>query len=206
MTERFTLGGTARLTLDLITAGVGTAGKTPTAAVRRISDGRWYKASDTSWQVAFFENPMVESHAANLPGVYHFNFNQAKDLVENSTEYTVKLSNAASPAVLEYRNIAFGPMPAVTDPDLCSIHGTVFSLFGIPVSGALVMATLYAPHSDRLGRSVGGAAVSEIYTGADGAFDIPLVRGAVVRLQISDVGYDKKITVPDLASVLFTTL
>jgi hypothetical protein len=39
-----------------------------------------------------------------------------------------------------------------------------------------------------------------------GFFQLPLIRGVRVRLQIPDIGYDKRVLVPAASSADFTTL
>jgi hypothetical protein len=206
MNERFPLASTARLHLDVIDAGVGVISQTPTVALKRIADGKWFQASDGTWQTTIVENPMTQSDSVNLPGRYHFDFDQSKDAIAGSVSYIAKLSNAGANARLEYQDLVFGPMPAVASMALCSIQGTIISNQGEPVVNIPVKATLVPVFLGGYGRAVDNGRIAVTYTDEVGAFDLPLVRGGTFRLEIDAVGYDRKIVVPNQPSVLFTDL
>lgn len=206
MSDRFTLGSTARLSLDIVAAGVGILSQAPAAAIKRLSDGKWFQVSDGTWQVTIVENAMTQTDSVNLPGRYHFDFNQALDLVVGSSSYLAKLTNTGVNARLEYQDLVFGPMPAVTSMSLCSVQGTVISNQGDPIVNVPVKATLLPVYTGGLGRAVESGRTAVTYTGVDGSFDLPLVRSGIFRLEIDAVGYDRKITVPNQTSVLFTDL
>jgi len=203
--NRYTLGSTARLYLDIISAGVGAAGESPTAAVLRRSDGKWFDVSDGSWNATIVENAMVETDVTNFPGRYHFDFDQSLDDASESIEYIVKKQNLATPA-LEYDDIVFGPLASVTDPTLCSVQGTVYTGAGAPRHNALVRAVLEPVNTDALGRGYESDLVTATYTNALGSFDLPLVRNSYYRFEIDAIGYDKRVAIPDQATVLFTAL
>ena len=206
MPDRFPLGSIARLHLDIVTAGAGALSQTPTAAIKRLADGKWLQVSDGTWQTTIVENPMVQSDVTNLPGRYHFDFDQALDLVVASSSYIAKLTNTGGSARLEYRDLKFGVMAAVASMALCSVQGVIVSTQATPLANAAVKATLMPVYNGGLGRAVESARVAVVYTDAQGAFDLPLVRGGVFRLEIDAVGYDRRVTVPSQASVLFTDL
>jgi len=86
------------------------------------------------------------------------------------------------------------------------VQGTIFTPDGIAVRNAMVQATLVPSFLDAQGRSVQSERVMTTYTNAQGEFDLPLVRGGVFRLQVLAVGFDRKVTIPDATSVLFTAL
>ena len=206
MSDRFALGSTARLNLDIVTAGVGILSQSPTAAIKRLADGKWLQASDGSWQTTIVENPMMQTDSVNLPGRYHFDFDQTKDLTIGSTTYVAKLTNDAVAARLEYRDLFFGPLAAVDSMALCSIQGIVVSAQGEPIDNVPVKASLQPVYNGGSGRAVESGRTSVTYTRPDGSFDLPLVRGGIFRLEIDAVGYDRKIMVPNQVSVLFTDL
>lgn len=203
---RYNLGSVARLYLDIISAGSGVISQLPTAAVQRVADGKWFQASDGTWQATIVDNPMSATHTAYLPGRYQFDFDQSKDVLANSASYIVKLSNTGAVAVLEYRDLAFGSVAATAKPALCSVTGTVVSAQGDPIGNVAVKATLVPLLSLGSGRAVDHTKISVAYTNQHGDFDLPLVRGGTFRLEIDSVGYDRKVTIPDQASVLFTEL
>lgn len=207
MTERYTRGSTVRLFLDLVVAGLGSTGESPTIAILRKADGAWFQAIDDTWQLAIVNNPMVEQDATALPGRYYFDFDQSLDDLAGSSEYAIKLVNGGTPVSLEYRDIVFGPFAATTSPDLCSVTGTIFDSQGQPRANALVRAVLQPVFKNQPG---GWAAESDktvvTYTNELGDFDLPLIIGGIFRLEIDAVGYDRKVTIPNQASVVFTDL
>jgi len=202
---RHSRGDTVRLYLDIISAGAGVISQSPTIAIQRLSDGKWFQASDGTWQSTIVENDMTQTDVTNLPGRYHFDFDQSLDTAEGSVWYIAKKSNIGV-ATLEYEDLVFGPLAAATGPELCSVQGTILSGQGEPVLNALVRATLIPVLKDALGRAYQADRVLSTYTDENGDFDIPLVREGTYRLEIDAVGYDRKITVPNQASALFTDL
>jgi len=206
MSERFPLGSVARLYLDIIDVDLGVVSQSPTLALRRVADNKWFQASDSTWQTNIVENAMTQTDVTNLPGRYHFDFDQTKDALARSTVYTIKLVNGGEDSRLEYRDLCFGPMAATVVMTLCSVQGTVSSAQGEPVGNAAVKASLLPVYNGGSGRAVESIRTLICYTQPDGSFDLPLVRGGVFRLEIDSVGYDRKITVPNQASVLFTDL
>lgn len=203
MIERFSRGQIATIKLDLVTAGAGTTGASPTVAIQR-KDGKWFQASDHTWQTSEISNAMTETSQASLPGRYHFNFDQTKDDAVNSTDYVVKLKNSTT--YLEYQDISFAPLSAAVAPNLCSIQGTVVGMDGVAVRNALVRATLIPVALDPQNRGIESTRVLSTYTNASGDFQLPLVRTTTVRLEIEAIGYDRKLTVPDQASADFVVL
>lgn len=202
--ERYSLGSTARLHLSIITAGVGIISQIATTAVMRVSDLKWFEASTGNWVSTKVENPMVETDSVNLPGQYHFDFNQALDTLAGSNEYIARKSS--STLALEYENLTFGALLRVTTPELCSVQGTIFNSQGTPRENVLVRATLEPVLTDGLGRAFEADSSVTTYSNELGDFDLPLVRGGIFRLEISAVGYNRRVTIPDSASVLFSAL
>lgn len=204
MQSRHSRGATVRLTLDIIAAGAGVISQSPTIAIQRQVDGMWLQASDGTWVMTKVENPMTQTDSTNLPGRYHFDFDQTLDELEASTRYTVKKTNASGTVALEYEDLVFEPVAAVVAPDLCSVQGAVYTGHGEALPNSLVRATLVPVFKDGQGRGVQADTVLKTYTNSQGDFDLPLVRGGTFRLEIPAIGFDKKILVPDQASVLFT--
>jgi hypothetical protein len=205
MIDRFPLGDVARLSLDIISGATGLTGESPTVAIRRRLDGKWFDVSVGLWQTTIVQNPMTETDSVNEDGRYHFDFNQALDLLEGSHSYVVRFRNTGTNARLLYQDIEFGPLSAAATPQLCSITGLVLSMQGKPVANALVRATLQPVYADSLGRTIQTELV-QTYSNDVGAFGLSLVRGVTARLEIESVGYDRKVVVPDQSSVLFTDL
>lgn len=206
MSSRHSLGATVRLYLDVITAGAGVITQTPTIALRRVADDYWFQASDATWQSTIVQNDMTQLDSVNLPGRYYFDFDQSLDEEEGSVTYIVRKTNLGASARTEYEDLVFGPLAAAAALELCSVQGTIFTPDGIAVRNAMVQATLVPSFLDAQGRSVQSERVMTTYTNAQGEFDLPLVRGGIFRLQVLAVGFDRKVTIPDTASVLFTAL
>lgn len=206
MSSRHSRGATVRLYLDIVAAGAGVISQTPTIAIRRVADNRWFQASDGTWQSTIVQNDMTQLDSVNLPGRYYFDFDQTLDDEDESSEYIVRKTNTGANARTEYEDLVFGPLPAAAAPELCSVQGSVFTAQGEPVRNVLVQATLVPTFLDAQGRTVQSDRVITAYTNDQGDFDLPLVRGGIFRLQVSAVGYDRKVTVPDQASVSFTAL
>jgi hypothetical protein len=206
MSSRHSLGATVRLYLDVVTAGAGVISQTPTIAIRRVADDYWFQASDGTWQSTVVQNAMAQLDAVNLPGRYYFDFDQSLDEEEGSVTYIVRKTNLGGSARTEYEDLVFGPLAGAAALQLCSVQGTIFTPDGIAVRNAMVQATLVPSFLDAQGRSVQSERVMTTYTNAQGEFDLPLVRGGVFRLQVLAVGFDRKVTIPDATSVLFTAL
>lgn len=205
MRECFPLGSVARLYFTLVNNGGGRTGLSPTIAIQRSRDGRWFDAPSGLFQAAYATSPMLELDAANLPGRYYFDFDHGKDLTVSSW-FIVKQQSVGPIPALSYQDLYFGAPPAVTAPGLCSIQGALFGADGQPLAGALVQATLIPVFADALGRGFQADAIVRTYSGADGAFDLPVVQGATIRFEIRAIGYDRRALVPSQPSALFTRL
>lgn len=206
MQNRYSRGATVRLFLDIVAAGAGVIGQAPSAAIQRKADGMWFQVSDGTWVPTPVNNPMTQTDSVNLPGRYHFDFDQSLDLLSASTEYLVKKFTATGTLALDYEDLIFGPMAGVIPLGMCSVQGTIADIQGGPAKNSLVRATLIPVFKDSLGRGVQSDLVASTYTNENGDFDLPLVRGATCRLEVVAIGYDRKIVVPDQASVLFSDL
>lgn len=203
---RYSLGDTVRLYLDIFDSNAGVISQSPKCAIQRISDGKWLQSSDGSWQTSIVENDMTQLDSVKLPGRYYFDFDQELDTETGSTAYIARLTNTAPYLRIEYQDLEFGPLAAAAAINLCSVQGVIYTAQGEPQPNVLVRATLVPVFSDAVGRAIVADAVVGTHTNELGEFDLQLVRGGVFRLEISAVGYDRKITVPDQASVLFTDL
>lgn len=206
MKSRHSRGSVARLFLNIISSGAGVVGEAPTAAIQRKLDSKWFQVSDGTWVSTKVENAMTQTDSVNLPGVYHFDFDQSLDILTGSTEYLVKKQTISGTLTLEYEDVAFGPMAGVAALELCSVQGTIFTPQGASGLNSLVRATLIPVFKDSLGRTVESDRVVSAYTNDLGDFDLPLIRGGTFRLEIPSVGYDRKVVIPDQSSVIFSDL
>jgi hypothetical protein len=206
MLTRHSRGDTVRIFLDIVAAGAGVITQGPSAAIQRRLDGKWFNAGDGTWALSKVENAMAQTDSVNLPGRYHFDFDQSLEDMAGSTEYAVKKQNFVGTLALEYEDLVFGPLAGATSPTLCSVQGSVSSAQGEPRQNVLVRATLEPVYTDGLGHAFEADSVVMTYTNELGDFDMPLVRGGVFRIEIAAVGYNRRALIPDLASVLFTDL
>jgi len=206
MQSRYSRGSVVRIFLDIIAAGAGVISLNPTTAIQRKADGMWFNVADGLWVSTKVENPMTQTDSVNLPGRYHFDFDQSLDLLSGSSEYSFKKSSASGTLALEYEDASFGQLAAAAGMELCSIQGAIFDPQGAAVNNELARATLVPIYKDTLGRAIQSNRIVATYTNELGDFDLPLIRGATFRLEIPAIGYDRKIVVPDLASVLFSDL
>lgn len=199
------LGDIVRLTLNLVADGVGATAQTPTMAIQRHADGRWFRVSDDTWQVTIVNNPMVQTNASDLPGRYHLDFDHSMDDL-GSRLFLVKKVNAGSPAALEYEDLEFGPVAGAVAPDMCAVTGTIYTAAGRAARTEHVRATLVPVFMDELGRGIQSDRVVLVATNENGDFSISLVQGATYRLEIPSIGFDQKVTIPEEATTLFTDL
>ncbi|MBW2690431.1 MAG: hypothetical protein JRC99_10935 [Deltaproteobacteria bacterium] len=206
MQSRHSRGSTVRLFLDIIASGAGVIGESPMTAIQRKFDDKWFQVSDGTWVSTKVENPMSQTDSVNLPGRYHFDFDQSLDTLAGSTEYTVKKQTPSGTLALEYEDLVFGPLAGVVALELCSVQGTIFGPQGGAGLNSVVRATLIPVFKDGLGRVVESDRVVAAYANELGDFDLPLVRGGTFRLEIPAVGYDRKVVIPDQSSVVFSDL
>lgn len=205
MRSQYSRGAIAKIYLDIITANVGISGSAPVVAIQRVSDEKWFDASDSLWKSTIVDNAMGELNAAMMPGRYVFPFDQNLDLLAGSFNYIAKKS-CADPVRVEYDDLVFGPASGAQVPGLCEVQGTIFSAQGIPAQCELVRATLQPVFTDASARGVISDRVIMVTTNANGDFSLLLVRGGIFRLEIPGIGYDRKVTIPNLSAVLFTAL
>lgn len=206
MRNRYSLGEVVRLKLDIIDVDEGVAGEAPTIAIQRQEDGKWFQKSDGTWQVAIINNPMIETNATALPGRYHLDFDQTLDDLASRAYVAKKVNTGGTLDVLEYEDLVFGLLGASVAPDLCSVTGTVYTPNGRPARAEIVRATLVPVFTDALGRGVQSDRVMMVATNELGDFSIPLVRGGTFRLEVNCIGFDRKVTIPDADTALFTDL
>jgi len=63
--------------LEVVSAGEGQTGLTPTVSVVRLSDGLWLQVGGLTWGGSPASLAMSEPDSANLPGVYSYTVNAA---------------------------------------------------------------------------------------------------------------------------------
>lgn len=202
---RFAVGSVARIYFDLVVGGIGQVGQTAFGAVQRRRDGQWFNAAAGAFGSTYIDNPLSEIDAAALPGRYFLDFDHAKDALV-SGEFLAKLHSAGAAPSLVYRDLFFGRAPLIADAKLCAIQGVVARPDGRPCAGERVDATLIPVLIDSFGRGYQADRPLRTFTAADGSFELAVVRGATIRLEIRAIGYDRRAVVPNQPSVLLTAL
>lgn len=199
---RHAVGETIRLHVSLSATGLS-----PTVRIRRKSDGKYFNGSIAipldPFQVAVFDNPMFELATAQLPGVYYFDFPQARD-TQGLSSYLVRMANT-TPAEKQDLVLLTGPFVSAAARPECVIFGTLLDPLQEPRRNVQVKATVIpiatiAPAT--------GVTLDEVIATTDenGEFSLSLIQGLRIRLEIPIIGYDKRVQVPAAASVDFTTL
>lgn len=90
--------------------------------------------------------------------------------------------------------------PINTSGSLCVLEGYVCDLQGARVPDAEIIITL-----QQSPKNIGNAYLTDepivAYSGPDGKISIPVLRGALVKVEISKVSFSRNVTIPDLAFV-----
>jgi len=186
--------------------GVPLPGFSPVCRIRRQSDGRWFNGSIVAptdpFVVPVFDNPMLP-FGPDLDGIYYFDFPQSRD-TQGLADYTVRMHEDTVPA-LEDLILRIGPEVSAVAKGECVLMGTIRDALQNPRRGAAVKATVIpiTTISPLVGVSLDEM---EVFTGELGNFAMSLIRGLKVRLEIPVIGYDKRVTIPNAATVDFTTL
>lgn len=93
---------------------------------------------------------------------------------------------------------------------ICTVTGTLCRLDETPLVHQQVTARIVSTEQDQGGQVVSALGVSsepiEAFTDEDGDFEIDLVRGATVVLEIPAINLRKTILIPDEVEVDFITL
>lgn len=99
-----------------------------------------------------------------------------------------------------FEEISLIPPEIVPDPAICMLTGNLRDVSGRVPANTRITARMVA-FPARYGQSVIQADVVFTVVDASGQFELPLVRNAVVVLEIDRAGIKNQITVPDQASV-----
>lgn len=95
--------------------------------------------------------------------------------------------------------------PVNTGGSLCIVEGFICDLQGSRVPDAEVKITLQQAPKD-----IDNAFLTKepivTYSGPDGKISIPVLRGALVKIEISEVSFSRNVTIPDKAFVLINDL
>jgi hypothetical protein len=159
-----------------------------------------YAADDTTL--------LVSGLVTNVSGVVTVALNDGsyrvhltKSRVTFTTPETLTMSGAT--AATYSGVVAAAGVPV--SPALCTVFGTLTDLAGSALLNTGVRATVVSHPT-----LVGGAGVSvetpETFTNAAGYFELTLLRGAVVNLEIDAIGLRTQVTIPAAATADFITL
>ena len=131
---------------------------------------------------------------------------------EISNPYTQVISGAA-----ETKTITLSEMSATipTDPTVCTVYGYLYNTDGTAIANAKVKARIIDIPAYNTGKGFTKDTVVA-YTQSNGKFELGLLRSSeIVRstdvdgvweISIDEIGYRKKVIVPDEDTALFTTL
>lgn len=205
---RHPVGENVRLVFSVVTAGAGVIGLTPTVAIRRQSDGFWFNGTIVSpadpFASAYATNTMAALDVTNLPGMYFFDFPQARD-TQVVSDYEVRMQSASGTLAIDDLVLRMGPLAAAQLAE-CSIFGTLKDGAGNPIPNSLVRATPIPVSIPGAGQGIAMTPPVLVTTNENGFFQISLVQGINIRLEIQDIGYDNQVLVPNSTSAAFTTL
>jgi len=96
--------------------------------------------------------------------------------------------------------------PITATGPVCVIEGIVITPQGARVPDAEIIATVQIPPEQQDDFSTMTKDPIRVFSGPDGRFGIPLLRGIMVRLEIPSTGFTKIITVPDRAYVFLNSM
>jgi len=96
--------------------------------------------------------------------------------------------------------------PITHSGDICVLEGIVTDLQGVRIADSEVTATLVkAPHESMVSSQVTTEPI-KTRTGPDGRFSLAVLQGALIRLEIQAVAFDRNVTVPSTSCALVTDL
>ena len=100
--------------------------------------------------------------------------------------------------------------PGPPTPEVCIVHGTVLGADGTPKTDAQVQVYVRNEESTKAGQFVNSYGITaspvEVHTNDAGFWEVGIVRGANVRINIPDVNLDTEISIPDQVSADISTL
>jgi len=174
---------------------------TLTLTIRRISDGYYfnnstslfeaYNAANASYYtypfVALFDTTLVSLTLATLPDI-------VQDLLFTYTDN----------GIVTWERHIFGGTEVINSPSRCIIYGTLLDVSGAPISNQPVKADLNRAGYFVSKSGIIGEAASTL-TDETGYFELPLVTGLDVTINIPIIGFSVKGYVPSVASVELTS-
>lgn len=76
-----------RAAVEIVTAGIGQTGKSPTVAIQDLDSGDWLQNGGGSWAAGFATNALSELDATNLAGFYEYEVPSARVLEKDSSTF-----------------------------------------------------------------------------------------------------------------------
>ena len=126
-------------------------------------------------------------------------------MYKSFVEFTLKdLTVTSGGTAVTYQGATFNPA-AQTSPSICLLYGYIKDLTNENVEDVVVYVYIYEKGTfiNNNGILLGS---KKIETDSSGYFSVSLIRELDVILEIKDQGYIKRFTVPDSASVDYSTL
>ena len=189
------------------TFALGALVPAPTARIRRQADGKYYDGSIAvpldPWVTAPTDNDMTELDQVGLPGVYFYDFPQARD-TRGVSDYTVRMRSAFL-STQEDVLLRAGPLLSATEHGMCVLFGTILDPHGRPRPNVAAKVTIIPIALVPFATGISTIEVTAT-TDENGLFEVSLAQGLRVRLEIPEVGYDKRVVIPAASSADFTTL
>jgi len=147
------------------------------------------------------------SHITDANGRVFIYLNQGTykvRLAKNFVNFTLKDLVVPSGGVLEtYSGDTFNP-DAQTDPDVCLVYGYVQLVSGTSAPDGDVYGYVFTRGTFASGNGI--LLDKKRVEISDGYFELPLIRGLDVKLELIRQGYVKRFTVPDVASINYASL
>jgi len=173
---------------------IPTASLTVTATIRRLADDLFWNPTTETWEVTPENLPTVEIEA----GVYKL------VLPDNVLmgSYLVQYNDGAD---LHYQQVYAGGFKYNSELNTCIVYGTIKDANGRPVSATPVIIEPI-PTLSFIGGTALGMSAKTTYTDENGGFAIEAVREAQVVIIVNEVGFRKRVDIPDAASIPLESL
>lgn len=166
-----------------------TAGLTVVATIYKAPDALYWNPTTETWEITPEDIPTVEI----LPGLYQLILPDGK----LDGHFAITFNNGIAPV---YIQLYAGGFRYNSAPDTCIVYGAISDVKGQPISLAEVIAEPI-PTLKYINNVAQSMSSRRVYTNQDGEFAIELVRNSEIVLIVSEVGFRKRVNIPDVASV-----
>lgn len=174
-----------------------------TLMIMRISDGYFFNTSTQAFDSSYVAGTNDSTYTYNMSALYSTGLatlsltvlpEEAQDLLFIYTDNSVTT----------WERHVFGGASTTTSPSLCRVYGTLKDVSGRPLVGEKVEAYL-----NRAGFFVHKAGLigyaSTTLTDQTGYFELPLITGLDVTINVPIIGFTQRGFVPNVAQVELTT-